>query len=87
MTPQQKYSQFIHDKGKEPLYAEASIRWLDTGETVDGMIFKLSDSADCPEDDLVFFYVTSLPDLLSLTTPGKGDFVILPNSIDFLESI
>lgn len=87
MTPQQKYSQFIHDNGNEPLYAEASIRWLDTNETVDGMIFKLSDSADCPEDDLVFFYVTSLPDLLSLTTPSGEDFVILPNSIEFLSNI
>lgn len=87
MTPQQKYSQFIHDNNKEPLYAEASVRWLDTGETVDGMIFKLSDDADCPEDDLVFYYVTGLPDLLSLTTKGTEDFIILSGSIRFLEHI
>lgn len=87
MTILQKYNQFLQQHHKEPLYAEAEICWLDTGETSSSCIFKLSSDYDEKEDEQIFFYVDSLEDLQSLTQPGGEDFIILEDTVDFLGNI
>ena len=86
MTIPQKYNQFFQEHHKEPLYAEADVCWLDTGEICSGYIIKLSSDCDEKEDSLIFYCVDSLAKLQSLTQPGDEDFIILENSVEFLEN-
>lgn len=68
-------------------YAKADIVWKDTGDFIDGVIFKLSTDVDPNEDDYIFYYCDGEEELLSLTKDGMEDFVILKDSIQFTDRI
>lgn len=68
-------------------YAKADIVWKDTGDFIDGVIFKLSPDVDPNEDGCIFYYSDGEEELLSLTKEGMEDFIILKDSIEYLEKI
>ena len=68
-------------------YAKADIVWKDTGDFIDGVIFKLSTDVDPNEDGYIFYYCDGEEELLSLTKDGMEDFTILEDSIEYLEKI
>ena len=68
-------------------YAKADIVWKDTGDFIDGVIFKLSTDVDPNEDDYIFYYCDGEEELISLTKDGMEDFVILKDSIQFTDRI
>jgi len=68
-------------------YAKADIVWKDTGDFIDGVIFKLSPDVDPNEDGCIFYYCDGEEELLSLTKDGMEDFTILEDSIEYLEKI
>ena len=68
-------------------YAKADIVWKDTGDFIDGVIFKLSTDVDPNEDGYIFYYCDEEEELMSLTKDGMEDFVILKDSIQFTDRI
>lgn len=68
-------------------YAKADIVWKDTGDFIDGVIFKLSTDVDPNEDGYIFYYCDGEEELMSLTKDGMEDFVILKDSIQFTDTI
>ena len=87
MEIRKEYEGFLKTHGEEPKFASASIVWLDSKDREDGYIFKLSSDVIKNEDDLIFFYCDSVGDLESLAVEGIEDFVIIPDTIEFLSSI
>lgn len=69
------YLEFHGGQGREPHYADCTIRWRDTLETQEARIAPAMDS-DTGKDDEIFFYCDSLEDLKSLADKGKEDFSI-----------
>lgn len=69
------YLDFYSGQGREPHYADCTIRWCDTLETEEMRIALAMDS-DTEKDDGIFFYCDSLEDLKSLADKGKEDFII-----------
>ena len=69
---QQRFNDFVKEHGEEPLYAEVTIRYKDSGESHLDMI-KLSSEADPRDDDKIFFYADGLHDLLGLIQAGDGE--------------
>ena len=68
-------------------YAKADIVWKDTGDFINGVIFKLSTDVDPNEDGHIFYYCDGEEELMSLTKDGMEDFVILKDSIQFTDRI
>ncbi|GKG72462.1 hypothetical protein CE91St1_16050 [Parabacteroides goldsteinii] len=66
---------FYCEQGREPHYADCTIRWCDTLETEEVRIALAMDS-DNEKDDEIFFYCDSLENLKSLADKGKEDFII-----------
>ena len=71
----------------EKKYAKADIVWKDTGDFIDGVIFKLSTKVDPNEDGCIFYYCDGEEELMSLTKDEMEDFVILKDSIQFTDTI
>ena len=69
------YLKFYSEQGREPHYADCTIRWYDTLETEEVRIALAMDS-DNEKDDEIFFYCDSINDLKSLADKGKEDFTI-----------
>lgn len=69
------YLKFYSEQGREPHYADCTIRWYDTLETEEVKIALAMDS-DNEKDDEIFFYCDSINDLKSLADKGKEDFTI-----------
>lgn len=57
-------------------YFEATIRFFDNGDIVEGMIFKNGDF-DENDDDGVFYYIENDNDMDKLKENGVLDFIIL----------
>ena len=87
MEIRKKYEEFLKTHGVDPKFASASIIWLEDKEQEDGYIFKMSSDVAEGEDDLIFYYCDSVSDLVSLTDEGAEDFVILPETVEFLSSL
>lgn len=69
------FLKFYCEQGREPHYADCTIRWCDTLETEEVRIALAMDSGN-EKDDEIFFYCDSLEDLKSLADKGKEDFTI-----------
>lgn len=69
------FLKFYCEQGREPHYADCTIRWCDTLETEEVRIALAMDS-DNEKDDEIFFYCDSLENLKSLADKGKEDFII-----------
>lgn len=70
------YANYISEYGKEPLYAECSIMYLDDNSTHDDII-KLSLDISDGEDENIFFSCNSLSDFKSLVNPENSDFKVV----------
>lgn len=70
------YANYISEYGKEPLYAECSIMYLDDNSTHDNTI-KLSLEVSDGEDENIFFSCNSLSDFKSLVNPENSDFKVV----------
>ena len=86
MTPAQlqvlmnaKFRSYCEIYGREPLYAECTVKYKDDGNSFDTTV-KMSSCADenDPEDDEIFFYCDTFSGLKGLTQPDGGeDFYII----------
>lgn len=70
-----QYLKFYNEQECEPHYADCTIRWSDTLETVEVTI-ALSVDSYAEKDDEIFFYCNGLEDLKSLADKGVEDFTI-----------
>ena len=84
---EEKYEEFLKQYSEEPSFAEADIAWKDTGEICEGMIFRLSNDSDETIDDRIFYYLRGYKDIEDLCYEGMQDFVIIKDSVKFLNSI
>ena len=82
-----KLAQYKQSHDRLPEYINADIVWLDTGEIASNVFIKLSNDVEEDTDHLIFFYVKGIEDLQSLCTPGCQDFIILEDSVEFLENL
>ena len=81
----EEYDKFVKENGHEPLYASVVIKYNDDGNTFGGFI-KLSCDDD-KDDDLIFYYVSGVADLESLTEQGSEDFTVLPDHVEYLDKL
>lgn len=77
---------------KQPIGAYANIRWLDTGEEVDGYYFSFGqyddeNEPDCDSfgvrDDRIFFYCDGERSLQSYMTEGAEDFIVIDYELEY----
>lgn len=69
------YLKFYSGQGREPHYADCTIRWNDTLETVEVRI-ALSMDSNTKMDDEIFYYCNGVDDLKSLADKSMEDFTI-----------
>lgn len=83
MDIKEKFEAFAKEYGYEPNYAEATIEWENDGNTCDVLV-KLNNEYQEDEDDEIFFYFTSLDELIETTNKDNGeDFFVIEDSITF----
>lgn len=70
------FMEYMKKQGKEPRFANCTIRFLDDEESSQQVTIKLSSGFIEEEDDHVFFFCNSLSGLKSLTSAGCEDFIV-----------
>nr|MBQ4455930.1 hypothetical protein [Clostridia bacterium] len=82
---QDRLSSFVEEHHQQPLYAEADIRWKDTGEEYT-YLFKLSGDIDERTDGEIFFNCNGMEEFMSLLQKDNGeDFTVNPESVVFYD--
>lgn len=82
---QDRLSSFVEEHHQQPLYAEADIRWKDTGEGYT-YLFKLSGNIDERTDGEIFFNCNGMEEFMSLLQKDNGeDFTVNPESVVFYD--
>jgi hypothetical protein len=69
------YKEYKTVHKEEPLYASCEIIFTDDENSLQDVVFKLSQDVD-PNDDNIFFYCSGVEDLKSLTGFSTNDFII-----------
>lgn len=54
---------------------EATIKWLDTGEIQEGVLFKVGDAGK--DDDDIFFYLDSESEMEDFRREGVHEWIVL----------
>lgn len=70
------FTLYVDANGKEPQFANCTIRFLDDEESSQQVTIKLSSGFTEEKDDHVFFFCNSLSGLKSLTSAGCEDFIV-----------
>lgn len=87
-TLTKKYEAYLKDFNSEPAYAEADIKWKDSGEICEGYIFKLSSDIENMTDSKIFYNCEDPKDFIRLVKEGGDDFVIIdPDDIRFFQHL
>lgn len=82
---QDRLSSFVEEHHQQPLYAEADIRWKDTGEEYT-YLFKLSGDIDERTDGEIFFNCNGMEEFMDLLQKENGeDFTVKPESVVFYD--
>lgn len=90
MSIQEMYEEYVHAHILDPVFAEASIVWKDSGERCDGYVFALTPTPkEFPEEDeRVFFYVDGVDGLCQLACDDNGeDFAVLADTVNFFDKL
>lgn len=70
------FALYVDANGKEPQFANCTIRFLNDENSTQDVTIKLSSEVIEEKDDQIFFYCNSLSGLKSMTSAGVEDFIV-----------